>query len=100
MAPLKWVHYQHDAEGKEFELRYFRDVDGREIDFVITEACRPIRFVEARWSDGPADKSLKYLRQRLPEVDAWQIGATSTKDVITDNGFRIAPAARLLETLV
>ena len=100
MALLKWIHYQHDAEGLDYELRYFRDVDGREVDFVVTDARRPIRFVETKWSDAPADKSLKYLKERFPEVDAWQISATGTKDVISDSGIRIAPAARLLEMLV
>jgi predicted AAA+ superfamily ATPase len=31
---LKWVHFQFDSAGRELELRYFRDVDGREVDFV------------------------------------------------------------------
>jgi len=100
MALLKWVHHQHDAEGRDLELRYFRDIDGREVDFVVTESRKPIRFVEVKWSDGPADKSLRYLKQRFPEVDAWQISATGTKDVLTEHGIRIAPAARLLEGLV
>jgi predicted AAA+ superfamily ATPase len=32
---LKWVHFQQDALGRDVELRYFRDTDGREVDFVI-----------------------------------------------------------------
>ena len=38
LALLKWVHCQHDAEGNECEVRYFRDADGREVDFVISQA--------------------------------------------------------------
>ena len=34
---LKWVHFQQDAEGRDLELRYFRDTDGREVDFVVVE---------------------------------------------------------------
>jgi hypothetical protein len=34
---LKWVAFQEDTLGLEFELRYFRDIDGREVDFVILE---------------------------------------------------------------
>ena len=100
MALLKWVDYQHDAEGRDLELRYFRDVDGREVDFVVTENRKPIQFVEAKWSDGPADKSLKYLCARFPDVEAWQVSATGTKDVVTRERIRLAPAARLLEQLV
>ncbi len=38
---LKWVHFQQDSLGLDFELRYFRDTDGREVDFVVVE--RPLR---------------------------------------------------------
>jgi predicted AAA+ superfamily ATPase len=36
-ALLKWVNFQEDTQGEEIELRYFRDVDGREVDFVVTK---------------------------------------------------------------
>lgn len=34
---LKWVHFQFDTAGRELDLRYFRDVDGREVDCVVVE---------------------------------------------------------------
>lgn len=34
---LKWVHWQQDTEGLDLELRYFRDTDGREVDFVVCD---------------------------------------------------------------
>ena len=37
---LKWVHYQQDTQGRDLELRYFRDTDGREVDFVVVERRR------------------------------------------------------------
>ena len=49
MALLKWVHQQQDAEGRDVELRYFRDLDGREVDFVVTERRVPVLLVEAKW---------------------------------------------------
>jgi hypothetical protein len=35
---------------------------------------------------------MRYFR----DIDAWQISATGTKDVLTEDGIRIAPAAWLL----
>jgi predicted AAA+ superfamily ATPase len=32
---LKYCHYIQDSEGHTMELRYLRDTDGREIDFVV-----------------------------------------------------------------
>ena len=31
------------------ELRYFRDVDGREVDFVVVDGRRPTHLVECKW---------------------------------------------------
>jgi hypothetical protein len=97
---LKWVHYQQDALGRDLELRYFRDTDGREVDFVIAEGRKPVLFVEAKWADAAVDRSLRYLKARFPACDAWQISATGRKDFVTPDGIRVSPALELLRTLV
>jgi uncharacterized protein len=97
---LKWVHFEQDARGRDLELRYFRDLDGREVDFVVTEGRNVILMVECKWSDAAVDKSLRYLRRKFPVGDAWQISAVGTKDFQNPEGIRVAPALRLLETLV
>jgi len=48
---LKWVHFEQDARGRDIELRYFRDTDGREVDFVVAERRHPQLFVECKWGD-------------------------------------------------
>jgi predicted AAA+ superfamily ATPase len=96
---LKWVHFEQDARGRDLELRYFRDVDGREVDFVVTEGRRPCLLVECKWGDAPVDRSLIYLRERIGDVPAWQISAVGTRDVQTPDGIRVAPALSLLRTL-
>ncbi len=82
------------------ELRYFRDTDGREVDFVIVEGNQPIRCVECKWNDTPPDKGLRYLKTRFPSCDAWQISATGKKDYVNPDGIRVAPALTLLGSLV
>ena len=99
MALLKWVHQQQDAEGRDPELRYFRDLDGREVDFVVTERRVPVLLVETKWADTAVDRSLRYLKRRFPAADAWQLSATGTKDARTPEGIRLAPAPRLLSRL-
>jgi len=44
--------------------------------------------------------SLRYLRQRFPDVPAWQISAVGKKDFETADGIRVAPAPVLLTQLV
>ena len=97
---LKWVHFEQDAKGRELELRYFRDTDGREVDFVVVEGRAPILFVEAKRGDQDVDRGLKYLRAKFPKVDAWQISETGTKDYVTPDGIRVAPALAFLRDLV
>ncbi len=97
---LKWVHFQQDAEGLERELRYFRDKDAREVDFVVIERRAPVLMVECKWADAPIDKSLRYLKAKFPAADAWQVSATGTKDYQSPEGIRVAPALELLSDLI
>src|SRR5262249_11686690 len=97
---LKWVHYQQDAKGRDLELRYFRDTDRREVDFVVVERCVPQLFVECKWSDAEVDRGLRYLKARFRTCEAWQISATGTKDYVTPDDIRVAPAMQLLPRLV
>ena len=96
---LKWVHFQQDAHGRDVELRYFRDTDGREVDFVVVERRAPILLVECKWGDAEIDRGLRYLKAQFPKAEAWQISATGTKDYVSPEGIRVAPALALLDTL-
>ena len=97
---LKWVHYQQDTQGRDLDLRYFRDTDGREVDFVVVERRTPLLCVECKWADVAVDKSLRYFKVRFPDCDAWQISATGSNDYVDRHGIRVAPALTLLRTLV
>ena len=97
---LKWAEFQIDTEGRDLELRYFRDIDGREVDFVLTEGRAPIAFVECKLSDDGVTPGMKYLKARFPQVIAWQISAHGVRDYVSAEGVRVAPAVRLLRELI
>jgi hypothetical protein len=97
---LKWVHFEQDSKGRDLDLRYFRDTDGREVDFVVVDGRNPVLFVEAKRGDQDVDRGIRYLRTRFPTVDAWQISETGTKDYVTPDGIRVAPALTFLRDLV
>ncbi|MBX3464245.1 MAG: ATP-binding protein [Planctomycetes bacterium] len=97
---LKWVHWQQDVEGRDYELRYFRDTDGREVDFVVVDGRRPILLVETKLGDAPVDPGVRYLHAKYPAAAAWQVSLAGTKDFVSPEGVRVAPAARLLAELV
>jgi predicted AAA+ superfamily ATPase len=97
---LKWVHYRQDVAGEDLDLRYFRDTDGREVDFVITDKGRPAKLIECKWSDTDVDRSLRYLYRKFPGAEAWQVTAAGKKDYLTPDGIRVAPCLELLTGLV
>jgi uncharacterized protein len=97
---LKWVHHQQDVEGRDLELRYFRDIDGREVDFVVVEGSRPILVVEAKEGEERPSRSLRYLVARFPDAAAWQVSARGQRDYASPEGIRVSPALRLLRDLV
>jgi predicted AAA+ superfamily ATPase len=100
MHLLKWVHHLEDTQGLDMELRYFRDIDLREVDFVVMTAHEPSMLVEAKWSDAPIDKGIRYLKARFPLAKAWQISAIGTKDYVSPEGIRVCPAEAFLRGLV
>lgn len=97
---LKWVHFQQDTRGRDLELRYFRDIEGREVDFVVTEAGTPITLVEVKWADDAVGKPLAYMKHKYPSAAAWQIHAVGKKDYQTPDGIRVAPARLFLQGLI
>ena len=96
----KWVHYQQDTQGRDVELRFFRDVDRREVDFVIVERGQPIRLVECKLADRDIDRGLRYLKARFPGAAAFQIAQSGQRDFVTPEGIRAMPAIDFLRTLV
>jgi hypothetical protein len=97
---LKWVHYQQDTQGRELELRYFRDVAGREVDFVVHEGKVVHWMVEVKSGDAEVAPGLRYLKARFPTAEAWQVSATGKKDYRTAAGIRVCPAIEFLLRLV
>ena len=97
---LKWVHWRQDAFGEDMALHYYRDRDGREVDFVVTDRREPRLLVECKHSDGDPTRGLKYLSGKFPDAEAWQIAAEGRKSYKTASGIHMAPAKAFLPTLV
>ena len=96
---LKWVHFQQDSQGRDLDLKFFRDTDGREVDFIVTERDRPVLAVECKRSETRPDRSLRYWKKRFPQCSAWQVTTGGGKDFITPDGIRVCPALTFLNRL-
>jgi len=98
---LKWCFFLQDTEGRDIELRYFRDVDRREVDFVIVEDGKPLHFVECKKKSGRnISRPLNYLKTRFPSVQATQVSLEDDMDLITKEGIRICSAHLFLSEFV
>jgi hypothetical protein len=97
---LKWVFYMQDTQARDIELRYFRDVDRREVDFVVTEEGSPTFLVECKQSEKSVSRALRYLAVRFPDADAVQVYRGDGRDYIDRDGIRVCPAYRFLAELV
>ncbi|PCI25375.1 ATPase [Candidatus Peregrinibacteria bacterium] len=70
---LKYCHFMRDVYGKELELYYYRDREGREVDFVITENIKVKWCLEIKSSDGALSKSLQYLDKKINPENSYQL---------------------------
>jgi len=97
---LKWCYFMQDTQAKDLELRYFRDVDRREMDFVVTENGQPILFVECKQGDKSISRSLRYLKVRFQEAAAVQIYQGNGLDRTNREGIRVCPAHHFFSEFV
>ena len=70
---LKYCHYHEDYNGEKMELRYIRDTEGREVDFVIIKNKKPIFMIECKISDNNVTNNLKYFKDRLKIPKAYLV---------------------------
>lgn len=93
---LKWCNWMEDTKGYFMELRFFRDREQREVDFVILQDKKPIEFIECKLSKEKVSNSLKYLKNKYPETSAIQISLEECEDLTTKEGIRICDASTYL----
>lgn len=69
----KYCHYLEDTEGHKMELRYIRDTDKREVDFVVLKNKKPLFAVECKVSDKELSPHLKYFKERTNVPEFYQV---------------------------
>jgi predicted AAA+ superfamily ATPase len=97
---LKWVHWRMDAQGESMALQFYRDLRGREVDFVVTNRNRPAMFVECKLSDDAINPALIELTKKFPKIPAYQISLRGKKDYVSQDNIRLCPAIKLLSELI
>jgi predicted AAA+ superfamily ATPase len=70
---LKKLHFLEDKTGYRYELRYIRDREKREVDFVILKEGKVQELIEAKWSETAISKHLKYFQKKIQAPKVTQI---------------------------
>lgn len=73
MHLLRLCHWITDVHGEKADLRYFRDIRGREVDFMILKKNQPWITVEVKESEQDIDPNLKYLLEKVKIPYAFQV---------------------------
>ena len=81
---LKYCHFHEDVHGYKMELRYIRDTDKREIDFVVLKDKKPLFAVESKLREQAPSAQLYYFRDRLKIPKIYQVSLIGTKKSIDD----------------
>lgn len=87
---LKFCHFKQDREGYRMELRFLRDVDQREIDFVVLQDRKPLFAVECKTGQSSLSRHIPYFKERtsIPKFYQVHLGSAHQSPM---NGVQILP---------
>ncbi len=94
---LKYCHFVEDSEGFKMELRFLRDTDKREVDFVVLRDKKPLFAVECKTGDRHVAPAIKYFRDRTKIPQFFQVHL-GTKD-FEQEGIRVLPFRSFVKNL-
>ena len=93
----KYCAFIEDTEGFNMDLRFIRDTDKREVDFVVLKDGKPQFAVECKLSDTKTASNYDYFKQRtdIPKFYLVHMGENEHGDEAT--GQRVMPFTRFCE---
>ncbi|MBL8946937.1 MAG: ATP-binding protein [Myxococcales bacterium] len=100
---LKAVHGWNDLGLGTFELRYLRDKDKREVDFLIVRDRKPWFLVEVKSSDTKLSPNLAHFQQQVSAAHAFQVVLDLDyvdRDCFTERRPIVVPARTFLSQLL
>lgn len=96
---LKYCHFIEDTQGYGMELRFIRDTDKREVDFVVLRDGTPEFAVECKTGERSVSPQTRYFRERtqIPRFYQVHLGERDYGSEAADT--RVLPFARFCEEL-
>lgn len=95
---LKFCHFKEDTEGYKMELRFLRDTDKREVDFVVIQNKKPLFAVECKSGERSLSPHISYFAQRTPIPQFYQVHQ-GTRDYGKESSGRVLPFEKFCQEL-
>ena len=96
---LKMTHFLHDAHGRKAELYFLRDIEGREVDFLVAIDRKPWLAIEVKSGKEDISKPLVYFTAKLKIPFTYQLMKEAGIDYWKKN-IRVMSADKFLSGLV
>ncbi len=96
---LKFVHFIYDTEGYKAELFFLRDLEGKEVDFLVTINKKPWFAVEVKSQDKTVSKNLIYFAAKLKIPYSYQVVSEPGND-FWQGDIRVISVDKFLSGLV
>ena len=93
---LKFCHFHQDISGEKMELRYIRDTDKREVDFVVLKNKKPLFAVECKLKNKSISQHIRYFKERTPIKHFYQVSFDGVEKQI-DEGISLIPFKQFCE---
>ena len=92
---LKYCHLIEDRDGDRMDLRFVRDSQGRELDFVVVRNNKPEFSVECKMGERQLSRNISYFSQRsnIPLFSQVHMGEKDYE--VTDFKARVLPFAAM-----
>jgi predicted AAA+ superfamily ATPase len=96
---LKYCHFVEDTRGFAMELRFIRDIDRREIDFVVLRDGHAEFAVECKTGEQHISPRIGYFKERTAIPRFYQVHLGSRDYVDAKSGGRVLPFATFCQEL-
>ena len=94
---LKYCHFMEDTEGFSMDLKFLRDTDKREVDFVVLKDSKPLFAVECKAGEKKINPALLYFMERTQIPKFYQVH-TGNKDY-KNKGVRVLPVTEFIKEI-
>lgn len=96
---LKYCHFHQDVNGDKYELKFLRDTEKREIDFLVTNKNKPLFGVECKVGEKQLSPHVRYFSSRTDIPYFYQVHLGEKDYEIPEFRTRVLPFRKFSQIL-